>query len=73
MTWRAAVYMALVAVVSGFAPGVAAQDTTATTSSRRQHWGVAVGVNPSSAIVMDTYQRKYQQGRGNLSWGVEAL
>ncbi len=73
MTWRAAVYMALVAVVSGFAPGVAAQDTAATTSPRRQHWGVAVGVNPSSAIVMDMYQRKYQQGRGNLSWGVEAL
>ena len=37
------------------------------------HWGVAAIVNPSEAIVMDGYQRKYQQGRSNLSWGIEAL
>ncbi len=38
-----------------------------------RHWGGAFIANPSTVIVMDSYQRKYQQGKRNLSWGIEAL
>lgn len=50
-----------------------ANSTFAQQKDTVQHWGGAVSVSPATALVMDSYQRKYQQGKRNLSWGIEAF